>query len=146
MSRLQDTKRAYDKLAELLNQEIRKKSGSTKDLEQFRKSLDVAFYLLGWGQFEYLVHKEAEVLIDSKARAHTVEGHAWRYLRDNVKNTTVRGRLDLIFHHDQPTRASLDKEYSVRNDAAHNYKLLPNEAKDLSAWLEKLEELVDKFS
>jgi hypothetical protein len=51
MSRLTETKRAYDKLIELLNQEIRKRSGSTQDLERFRQTLDVAFYLLGWGQF-----------------------------------------------------------------------------------------------
>jgi len=43
---------AYDKIAQLLNQEIRKRGGSTQELERFRETLDVAFYLLGWGQFE----------------------------------------------------------------------------------------------
>jgi hypothetical protein len=33
----------------------------------------------------------------------------------------------------------------VRNDAAHDYKLLPGEAKDISTWLNELEDLVDKF-
>jgi hypothetical protein len=47
MSRIQETKRAYDKLVELLNQEIRKRSGSTQELERFRQTLDVSFYLLG---------------------------------------------------------------------------------------------------
>lgn len=47
ISRLTETKRAYDKLIALLNQEIRKRSGSTQDLERFRQTLDVAFYLLG---------------------------------------------------------------------------------------------------
>jgi hypothetical protein len=69
VSRIQETKRAYDKLVDLLNQEIRKRSGSTQELERFRQTLDVAFYLLGWGQFEYLVRKEAEERIDANARA-----------------------------------------------------------------------------
>jgi hypothetical protein len=145
MSRIQETKRAYDKLVELLDQEIRKRSGSTKDLERFRQTLDVAFYLLGWGQFEYLVRKEAEERIDDNARAHTLDGHAWRYLKENVKNLPVRRRLDLIFHGNHAVRTSLDKEYTVRNEAAHDYKMLPPEARDISAWLKRLEELVDKF-
>lgn len=145
MSRIQETKRAYDKLIDLLDQEIRKRSGSTQELQRFRETLDVAFYLLGWGQFEYLVRKEAEECIDDKARAHTVDGHAWRFLKENVKSFSVRGRLDLIFHDNHAARASLDKEYKVRNEAAHDYKLLPKEAKDVSIWLRELEELVDKF-
>jgi hypothetical protein len=145
MSRIQETKRAYDKLLELLNQEIRKRSGSTQELERYRQTLDVAFYLLGWGQFEYLVRKEAEERIENNARAHTVDGHAWRYLKENVKNIPVRRRLDLIFHDKPAVRASLDREYMVRNDAAHDYKLLPGEAKDISTWLNELEDLVDKF-
>jgi hypothetical protein len=52
MSRISETQRAYNKLVELLDQEIRKRKGSAKELERFRQSLDVAFYLLGWGQFE----------------------------------------------------------------------------------------------
>jgi hypothetical protein len=145
MSRIQETKRAYDKLVELLNQEIRKRSGSTQELERFRQTLDVAFYLLGWGQFEYLVRKEAEEHIEGNARAHTLDGHAWRYLKENLKNLPVRRRLDLIFHDSPSVRVSLNKEYTVRNEAAHDYKLLPKEAKDISVWLNELEELVDKF-
>jgi hypothetical protein len=145
VSRITETKRAYDKLVELLDQEIRKRSGSTQDLERFRQTLDVAFYLLGWGQFEYLVRKEAEERIEGNARAHTLEGHAWRYLKENVKNFSVRRRLDLIFHENASVRGSLNKEYTVRNEAAHNYKLLPQEAKDISVWLKELEDLVEKF-
>jgi hypothetical protein len=145
MSRIQETKRAYDKLVELLNQEIRKRSGSTQELERFRQSLDVAFYLLGWGQFEYLVRKEAEERIDANSRARSLDGHAWRYLKENVKNFSVRRRLDLIFHENPSVRSSLDKEYTVRNEAAHDYKLLPKEAKDISVWLKDLEDLIDKF-
>jgi hypothetical protein len=48
MSRLAETRSAYDKLVELLDAEVRKRSGSTKDLERFQETLDVAFYLLGW--------------------------------------------------------------------------------------------------
>jgi hypothetical protein len=33
----------------------------------------------------------------------------------------------------------------VRNDAAHNYKMLPKQAKDIPAWLKKLEELVGRW-
>jgi hypothetical protein len=145
MSRIQETKRAYDKLVELLNQEIRKRSGSTQELERSRQTLDVAFYLLGWGQFEYLVRKEAEERIEDNARAHTLDGHAWRYLKENVKNFPVRRRLDLIFHGSPSVRGSLNKEYTFRNEAAHDYKLLPKEAKDISVWLRELEALVDKF-
>jgi hypothetical protein len=46
MSRLSETQAAYDQLAQLLDQEIRKRSGQTKDLDQCRRILDVAFYLI----------------------------------------------------------------------------------------------------
>jgi hypothetical protein len=144
MSRIQETKRAYDRIAGLLDQEIRKRRGATQDLERFRQILDVAFYLLGWGQFEYLVRNETEERVDENAKTRTINSHAWRYLNENVKNLPVRRRLDLIFHHQQAIRASLEKEYTVRNEAAHDYKL-PKEAKDVSNWLEKLEELVTQF-
>ena len=145
MSRITDTQRAYDRLVQLLDQEIRKRSGSTKDLEQFRETLDVAFYLLGWSQFEYLVRQEAGDLIDERARAQSVEGHAWRFLQDNLKALPVRRRLDLIFHTNPKARGQLDKDYEFRNEAAQNYRSLPKEAKDISAWLQGLEELVDNF-
>jgi GAF domain-containing protein len=84
MSRLLDTQRAYDHLAQLLNEEIRKRRGSANELERFRETLDVAFYLLGWAQFEYLVRKETEDRIDENAKkARTVERHAWQYLKVN---------------------------------------------------------------
>ena len=72
MSRLLDTCRAYDKLAQLLDQEIRNRSGSIKELERFRETLDVALYLLGWSQFEYLVRQAAKDFVEAKARAQTV--------------------------------------------------------------------------
>jgi hypothetical protein len=145
MSRLIETRRAYDRLAQLIDQEIRKRTSSTKDLERFRETLDVAIYLLGWAQFEYLVRKQTEDLIDEKATAQTVERHAWQFLKENVKNLKVRLRLDMIFHANATVRAGLQKDYDVRNDAAHNYKTLPEEAKDVSAWLKSLEDLVEKF-
>ncbi len=40
---------------------------------------------------------------------------------------------------------SLHDDYDVRNDAAHNYKKLPAEARDESDWLRHLEELVGSF-
>ncbi len=145
MSRLSEADRAYNRLVQLLNEEIRKRSSSTKDLERCRETLDVAFYLLGWSQFEYLVREEATERIDAKARAQTVERHAWSYLKSNLKNLRVRLWLDLIFHDKPAVRSGLLKDYSVRNEAAHNYKLLPKEAKDVSVWLRSLEELVSKF-
>ena len=145
MSRLGETQRAYDKIRQLLDQEIRQRRGAAKELEQFRETLNVAFYLLGWAQFEYLVRKGAENLIDDKAKSQTIDRHAWRYLKENVKNISVRNRLDLIFHDQPAIRTGLYKDYERRNEAAHDNKLLPREAKDLSVWLENLEELVEKF-
>jgi|SRR5581483_7181442 len=146
MSRIQETKRAYEELVKLLDQEIRKRRSSTQELQRFRESLDVAFYLLGWSQFEYLVRAEAGDLIKTKSRGRTVDKHAWSYLHENLKSVSVRRRLDVIFHDNPRTRAALDKDYDVRNEAAHNYKLLPPDARDLSAWLAKLEDVVEKFS
>jgi hypothetical protein len=145
MSRLGETDRAYSRLVELLDQEIRKRRGSAKDLERFRETLDVAFYLLGWSQFEYLVRKAAEETIDEKAGSQTIERHAWIYLRKNLKSLSVRLRLDLIFHGKNTVLAGLLKDYSLRNEAAHDYRLLPKEARDVSAWLRSLEDLVTKF-
>ena len=102
MSRLTETKRAYDMLGKLLDAEVLKRRGSAKELEKFRVSLDVAFYLLGWAQFEYLVRQEATEMIDEKARAKTIDGKAWQYIKENVKNIPVRHRLDMVFHGDQP--------------------------------------------
>lgn len=145
MSRLTGTQQAYDTLVRLLDQETRKRSGSTKDLEQVRETLDVAFYLLGWSQFEYLVKKSSKDLIDEKAGAQTVERHAWRYLRENLNSLTVGRHLDLIFHARPAVRASLQRDYVVRNEAAHENKYLPKKANYVSNWLRSLEELVGKF-
>ncbi|MFM0610191.1 hypothetical protein PQR05_37430 [Paraburkholderia sediminicola] len=145
MSRLNETKQAYDKVLQLLDQEIRNRRGSTKDLEKFRETLEVAFYLLGWSQFEYLVREEVKVVVEGRARAHTADGQAWRYLLDNVKDVSVRRRLDVLFHAKPKIRATLDKDYSVRNEAAHNYKKLPPEAKDISLWLDTLETLISNM-
>lgn len=144
MSRLEQTRRAYDKIAELLNQEIRARRGSTKDLEEFRRLLDTAFYLLGWGQFEFLVRRASKDVVEEQARAKTVHGHAWRQIQANIKALTVRQQLDIIFHADPQIRSELDKDYTVRNEAAHDNQL-PREAKDLSAWLDKLEEAIDRI-
>jgi hypothetical protein len=145
VSRLSETQRAYDRVRQLLDLEIRKRSGATKELERFRETLDVAFYLLGWAQFEYLVRKETEKRVDEMSKTQTIERHAWQYLMRNLKSFPVRGRLDLIFHTNATVRAALDKDYEIRNEAAHDYRLLPKEAKDISVWLEELEELVEKF-
>jgi hypothetical protein len=130
---------------QLLDLEIRKRSGTTKELERFRETLDMAFYLLGWAQFEYLVRRETENRIKGMARVQTIERHAWQYLQRNLKSFSVRSRLDLVFHNNDAVRAALDKDYELRNEAAHDYKFLPKEAKDISAWLEDLEGYVDKF-
>lgn len=145
MSRLGETQRTYDKMVQLLDQEIRARHGSTKDLERVRETLEAAFYLLGWAQFEYLVRKETEDRVKELARAQTIERHAWLFLKENVKNVKVRLRLDLIFHSSPAVRAELEKDYERRNEVAHGYKLIPKEAKDISAWLENLESLVEKF-
>jgi hypothetical protein len=145
VSRLSETQRAYDKVVQLLDQEIRTRRGPTKDLERFRETLDGAFYLLGWAQFEYLVRQETEDRVKELARAQTIDGHAWSYVRENVKNIKVRLRLDLIFHSNPTVRAGLEKDYERRNGVAHDYKLIPREAKDISAWIESLEDLVERF-
>jgi len=145
MSRLIETAKAYETLTHLLNQEIRRRSGSTADLQRQRDALDVAFYLLGWAQFEHLVKKEAEDVIETQRGTRQIARHAWDFLRKEQKRATVRQKLDLIFHAKPPVRAALDKDYSVRNEAAHNYRMLPPEAKDVSAFLRKLQTLVDEF-
>lgn len=145
MSRLLETAKAYKTLTDLLDQEIRNRRGSATDLQRQREALDVAFYLLGWAQFEHLVKKEAEDVIEGHSRSRQVDGHAWRFLRKEAKRASVRQKLDLIFHAKPVVRNGLDKDYSVRNEAAHNYSMLPPEAKDVSAFLRKLQTLVDDF-
>jgi len=145
MSRLQETKRAYDRLTRLLDQEIRQRKGESKDLANFREVLDVAFYLLGWAQFEYLVREEVKEIVENKAKIKSLDRYAWQHLKEGIKEYSVRKRMDLIFDGNPEIRGKLDKDYTVRNEAAHNYKKLPNEAKDVSIWLQKLEDLVDRF-
>ncbi|NVZ19784.1 hypothetical protein HX794_09085 [Pseudomonas costantinii] len=145
MSRVGDTKRAYDKLARLLDEEIRNRASDSSNLNKIRETLDVAFYLLGWGQFEYLVRQESKEIVEENARAKTIDRFAWQHLRDALKDYPVRKRLDLIFNANHKVREKLDKDYTVRNEAAHNYKALPSEVKSVSDWLGGLEELIDKF-
>jgi hypothetical protein len=145
MSRLTETKRAFDKLRRLLDEELRTRSGDAKEIARFQETLDVAFYLLGWAQFESLVRRESKEIVEEKARTKTIDQYAWRHLAEGIKEYSVRKRLDLIFHTNPVVRAQLDKDYTVRNEAAHDYKQLPASARDVSAWLQKLEELIDKF-
>lgn len=146
MSRLNETKRAYDKLVDLLDQEILTRRGNSKDLERFRATLDVSFYLLAWSQFEHLVKREAQDLIEQRAAVGNVDARAWKYMLNNVKNVSLRKQLELIFHADHKALTSLNKDYDVRNEAAHDYKLLPKEARDVSNWIRGLEDQVDKFN
>jgi hypothetical protein len=99
---------------------------------------------LGWAQFEYLMRQEANEMIKEKARGKTIDGKAWQFLEENIKNIPVRRRLDMIFHGDQATRDQLHKDYTARSEAAHDYKM-PKEARDVSDWLQVLEILVGKF-
>jgi hypothetical protein len=141
MSSLVETQRAYDKLVQLLDQEIRKRSGPTKDLERFREALDAAFYLLGWKQFEHLVTQQTKEIIDQNIRSRLVG----QVLKEHAKSTAVPRRLHMVFHATPSVINRLDHYYDVRNQVAHNYKLLVKEGKDVSAWLRNLQDLVDKF-
>ena len=143
MSKLTDTKKAYDVISKIIDQEIRNRTSSAKDLQKSREVLDVAFYLLGWGQFEYLVRKETETTVLENARAKGRERHAWLFLKENVKSMTVRQRLEFLFDGKPDLLAKLKKTYDVRNEAAHDNKGLPVDILDLSSWLEDLEERID---
>ena len=101
--------------------------------------MDVAFYLLGWAQFEYITRKEAEARIEVEAAAKTMHGTAWRYVKDNVKAFSIRRKLEVTF------QANPAKLTALNNEAAHNYKKLPSEARDISSWLDELEKLVDRY-
>lgn len=145
MSKLTETKRAYDRLTRLLDNEKRVRRGKLKELGDFQKTMDVAFYLLGWAQFEYLVRQESKEIVEQNAASKKLEQHAWKYLHDNIKEYPVRKRLDLIFHEKPNVRLSLDKDYTVRNEAAHDYKKLPASVEDVSEWLQKLMDIVGGF-
>ena len=145
MSRLTDTRRTYMRLSQLLDQELRRRRGDARELERFRETLDAAFYFLGWAQFEYLVREEVKEIADQEARAKSRVRLAWEYLKDSVKEYSVRKRLDFIFYNKPQIISKLNKDYTVRNDIAHEYKPLPKEARDVANWLQELEELVDDF-
>jgi hypothetical protein len=145
MSRLTETQRAYDAISRLVRAEVLKRGSNMQDLQRFREALDVAFYLLGWAQFEHLTREEAHERIGDMARSHTVNAGAWQYIQQNLKGYPLRKKLDVVFHGDAKTLANLNKDYDLRNDAAHNYSRLPSEARDISTWLAGLEELIDKF-
>lgn len=143
MSKLTDTKKAFDLISKVIDQEIRKKTSSAADLEKSREVLNVAFYLLGWGQFEYLVRKETESAVEQNARAKGKERHAWLFLKENVKTMTVRQRLEFLFDGKPDLLQKLKRTYEVRNEAAHDNRGLPVEIADLSAWLKDLEDRID---
>jgi hypothetical protein len=145
MSKLTETQRAYDAIRQLVRAEILKKGSNTRDLQRFLEALDVAFYLLGWAQFEYLVRGAAEDRIDGYAKLTTVDRGAWQFVKDNIKKFALRKKLDVIFHAKPKILAELNDDYDLRNEAAHNYAKLPSEARNISEWLAGLEELVDKF-
>ena len=96
-------------------------------------------------QFEYITRKEAEARIEVEAAAKTMHGTAWRYVKDNVKAFSIRRKLEVIFQANPAKLTALNKDYDIRNEAAHNYKKLPSEAIDISAWLDELEKLVDRY-
>jgi hypothetical protein len=146
MSKLIETKHAFDKVSGLLDQEIRKRGSNVKELQRYREALDVAFYLLGWAQFEYLARTKADEIIEGQARSKALDGQAWQFLHQHMRGLALRKKLDIIFHADQKTRTSLDSDYELRNEAAHNYKGLPRQARDISVWLDGLEALVTKFA
>lgn len=145
MSKLTDTKLAYDRVRALLDQQLLARGSDAQQIRDCQSAVNVAFYLLGWAQFEYLARKEAEDRIEAQARAKTVHGGAWRFVLENVRNFSLRRKLEVIFFGDRATFNQLRKDYDIRNEAAHNYKKLPAEVSDVSAWLGHLESLVEKF-
>jgi hypothetical protein len=145
MSKLTDTKRAFDKVAELLDQEIRKGGSNAKELQRHRDIMRSAFYLLAWAQFEHLAREKAKDIAEGHARGSTVDGLAWSYLKKNIKALPLRAKLDIVSHGNTKVLAQLNDDYDLRNEAAHNYKLIPSYAQDISGWLDDLEDLVGRF-
>lgn len=144
MSRLKETKRAFEKVTMLLDQEIRKKASNSKDLESYRAIVEIAFYILAFGQFEYLVKREANGIIDVNAALKTLDGRAWKILQQKG-DVPLRKLLDLIYHADPKVLKSLNDSYTIRNDSVHSNQVLPKEAKDVKLFIQELEELVDNF-
>ncbi len=91
------------------------------------------------------MRREAEAQIEIEARAKGRHGVAWQYMKQNIKALSVRQRLNMIFHAKNKILDKLHSDYDVRNEAGHNYKMLPGEARDVSAWIQHLEELVNNF-
>ncbi|MCJ2093980.1 MULTISPECIES: hypothetical protein [unclassified Methylobacterium] len=145
MSKLTETKQAYDRVQGLLRKQLLTQGSDARQIRAAQEAVDTAFYLLGWGQFEYLTRREAERRVDEQAKAKTIHGAAWRYVKQNIKSFSLRKKLEVIFHADQATLASLEEDYERRNETAHDYKKLPKEARDISAWLKELEQLVDRY-
>ncbi|MET0529368.1 MAG: hypothetical protein ABW003_13720 [Microvirga sp.] len=145
MSKLTDTKRAYERVRDLLEQQLLTRRSDAQEVRDALAAVEVAFYLLGWSQFEFLARKEAEQRIKGYAASKTADGIAWRYVNDNIKAFSLRRKLDVIFSANQTTLGALNKDYDLRNEAAHNYQKLPSEARDVAAWLEHLEDLVSRF-
>jgi len=141
MSRLIETKRAFDKVTTLLDQEIRKKTSNSKDLENYRAIVEIAFYVLAFGQFEYLVKREAIGIIEENAALKTLDGRAWKIVHQKG-DVPLRKMLELIYHSNQKVLKSLNESYSIRNDSVHGNQLLPKEAKDVTLFIQQLEELV----
>ena len=143
MSNLTEIRQAYERLRGLLDQEILNRRGEA--LERYRKWLDTAFYLLAWGNFEYLTRKQAEAVATEGARSHGRVKHAWSFLQERIKDYSVRKQLDLVFHTSDDVIRTLNKQYTVRNESAHDYRKLPPETKDLPGLIGEWERLVDRF-
>ena len=129
MSKLKDTKQAYDRIKSLLDQQLLNKGNAAQQIRDCQDAVNVAFYLLGWAQFEYLSRKEAEDRIEASARAKSIDGISWKYILENIRAFSVRKRLEVVFFGDKSTLDGLNKDYEVRNEAAHNYKKLPGEVR-----------------
>ncbi|HEX4767450.1 MAG TPA: hypothetical protein VH414_14355 [Lichenihabitans sp.] len=145
MSNITEIRQAYERLRDLLDQEILNRRSEAKELQRFRKWLDTAFYLLGWASFENLTRKQAETVVSAGARSKGKDSHAWIYLKESFRRFPVKSRLELIFHRNPRLISSLKNQYDVRNDAAHDYKKLPPEVNDLPSLLQEWEDLVTKF-
>lgn len=142
MSRLTETMRAYKKVASLLDQETRTNRSKAKELASFRDTVDIAFYILSFGQFEYLVKREARDLIEGYARQNTLDGRAWKILEQRG-DMPLRKMLEIIYHGKPEFLKSLNESYDIRNDSVHGNKSLPKEAKDVEIFIQKLLDLAD---
>lgn len=146
MSKLTETQKAYDRISDLLAQAILSNKSSANDIKKAQDFLDVAFYLMAWGQFEYLIKNEVKDRVADNARAKGLPGFPWKLLNQNIKQMTIRQMLELIFIADQRTREKLEKDYGVRNASTHDYRMLPTPRVRVSEWIAELEEYVEKFS